>query len=76
MTELIRGDVGPRAGRVGVSSWSDIPSNRILYIPFSIFLYSSNIFIANLDLMESMLALGTLKNSSLGPLYMFCVECI
>ena len=60
-----RGDVGPRAGRVGVPPWTDLPSNRILYIPFSIFAYSSNIFIANLDLTDSMLAVGILKNSFL-----------
>ena len=52
-----------KAGRVGVSPWSDLPLNRILYIPLSIFAYSSNIFIASLDLMVSMLVLGTLKNS-------------
>ena len=63
--ELIRGDEGHKAGRVGVgvSPWSDLPLNRIRYIPFSIFAYSSNIFIASLDLMDSMLTLGTLKYS-------------
>ena len=55
--------MGPKAGRVGLPPWSDLPLNRVLYIPFSIFAYSSNIFIASLDLMGSMLALGTLKNS-------------
>ena len=62
MRELIRGDVDPRSGQVGVSVWSDLPLNRVLYIPCSIFAYSSNIFISNLDLMDS-IALGTLKNS-------------
>ena len=32
---------------MGGSEWSDLPLNRILYIPFSIFSYSSNIFIAS-----------------------------
>ena len=57
---LVRGGVGPRAGLAGVPPWSDLPLNRI---PFSIFAYSSNIFIARLDVMGSMLALGTLYNS-------------
>jgi hypothetical protein len=36
---------------------------RILYIPFRIFAYSSNIVISNLVRIESMLAEGTLKYS-------------
>ena len=63
VSRLIRGNVGSRTELVGVPPWSDLPLNRILYIPFNIFAYSSNIFIANLDLMDSMLAWGTLKNS-------------
>ena len=63
LKELIRGGVVPKAGRVGVPPWSDLPLNRILYISFSIFANSSNVFIASSDLMGSMLALGTLKNS-------------
>ena len=73
--ELIRRGVGPQAGQAGVSPWSDLPLagraevppwsdlplNRILYIPFSIFAYSSNIFIANFVRMGSTLAEGTLK---------------
>ena len=73
----MRGGMGSRAGWDGVSSWSDLPVsgraevpprsdlplNRILYIPFSIFAYSSNIVIANLVRIESMLAEGTLKYS-------------
>jgi hypothetical protein len=35
---------------------SGLPLNRILYIPFRIFAYSSNIVIANLVRIESMLA--------------------
>ena len=71
------GGMGSRVGRAGVSSWSDLPVsgraevtprsdlplNRILYIPFSIFAYSSNIVMANLVRIESMLAEGTLKYS-------------
>ena len=51
--------VGPKTGRVGVVPWSDLPLNRILCIPFSIFAYSSNIFITSLDLsrMGSILAM-------------------
>ena len=77
MRELIRGDVVPQAGQAGVSPWSDLPLagrvevfpwsdlplNRILYIPFSIFAYSSTIVIASLVRIESMLAEGTLKYS-------------
>ena len=55
----MRGDMGSLAGRAGDSPWSDLPVsgraevplrsalplNRVLYIPFSIFAYSSNIVI-------------------------------
>jgi hypothetical protein len=69
--------MGSRAGRAGVSPWSDLPVseraevpprsalplNRILYIPFSIFAYSSNMVIASFVRMGSKLAEGTSKNS-------------
>ena len=42
--ELTRGDVGPISGRVGVSPWSGLPSNRILYVSFSVLSYSSIFF--------------------------------
>ena len=67
--ELIRGVVVPKDGRVGVPPWSDLPLNRTLYIPFSIFAYSSNIFITSIDLMVSMLSLGTLKYSRFFLIY-------
>ena len=57
MRELIRGGMDPQAGQVGVSPRSDLPLagwcvvnlplNRILYIPFSIFVYLSNIVKVN-----------------------------
>ena len=53
MRELIRRDVVSKTGRVGVSPWSDLSLNLMLYIPFSVFAYSSNIFITSLDLMGS-----------------------
>ncbi len=70
MRELMRGGIGSLSGRAGTSPWSDLPVsgraevppgsglplNRILYIPFRIFAYSSNIVIANLVRIESMLA--------------------
>ena len=69
----MRGGVGPLAGRAGVSPWSDLPVsgrakvpprsalplNRVLYIPFSIFAYSSNIVIVSLVRINSILAEGT-----------------
>ncbi len=69
--------MGPLAGRAGVSPRSDLPVsgrgevsprsvlplNRVLYIPFSIFAYSSNIVIASLVRVNSMLTEGTLKYS-------------
>ena len=77
MRELIRGGVVLKTGQTGVSPWSDLPLadrsevppwsdlplTRILYIPFSIFAYSSNIFIASFVRMghESTLVEGTLK---------------
>ena len=71
------GGMGSLAGRAGASPWSDLPVsgraevpprsdlplNRILYIPFSIFAYSSNIVIASLVRIDSTLAEGTLKYS-------------
>jgi hypothetical protein len=67
--------IAQTSGRAGASSWSDLPVsgraevpprsdlslNRILYIPFSIFAYSSNIVIASLVRIESMLVEGTLN---------------
>ncbi len=53
----------PVSGREEVPPGSDLPLNRILYIPFSIFAYSSNIVIDNLVRIESMFAEGTLKYS-------------
>jgi hypothetical protein len=58
----MRGGMGPLSGRAGDSPWSDLPVsgraevpprsalplNRVLYIPFSIFVYSSNIVITSL----------------------------
>ena len=58
----MRGGMGPLTGRAGVSPWSDLPVsggaevpprsalplNRVLYMPFSIFVYSSNIVITSL----------------------------
>ena len=66
--------MGARAGRAGASPWSDLPEtgraeelprspdlplNRVLYIPFRIFAYSSKIVIASLVLFGSILAEGT-----------------
>ncbi len=73
MRELIRGGVGPLAGWAGASPWSDLPvsgrakvpprsalpSNRVLYILFSIFAYSSNIVKASLVRINSILAEGS-----------------
>jgi hypothetical protein len=53
----------PVSGRVEVPPGSDLPLKRILYIPFSIFAYSSNIVIVNLVRIESMFTEGTLKYS-------------
>ena len=41
--------------------WSGLPLHRILYIPFSIFAYSSNIFIGSFAWMGSILAGGISK---------------
>ena len=79
----MRGGMGSRPGWAGASSWSDLPVfgraevtprsdlplNRILYIPFSIFAYSSNIVIASLVRIESMLSEGTLKYSRFSSPY-------
>ena len=73
----MRGGMGSRAGRAGASPWSDLtvsgraevsprsalPLNRVLYMPFSIFVYSSNIVIASLVRINSTLVEGTLKYS-------------
>jgi hypothetical protein len=60
----MRGGEGP-PGAVSIWLWSPLffgrPLNLVLYIPFRIFAYSSNILKANFDLMESMPACGTLK---------------
>ena len=69
----MRRGMGARAGRAGASPWSDLPEtgradepprsdlplNRVLYIPFRIFAYSSKIVIAILVLIGSILAEGT-----------------
>ena len=69
MRELIRGDVVPQVGQVGVSPWSDLalvgrtevppwsdlPLHRTLYIPFSTLVYSSNIYISSFARMGSTL---------------------
>jgi hypothetical protein len=71
----MRGGKGSLGGRAGASPWSDLPVsgqaevppgsdlplNRILYIPFSIFVLSSNIVISNIVRIESMLVEGTLS---------------
>ncbi len=60
----MRGDEGP-PGAVSIWLWSTLlskgPLNLVLYMPFRIFAYSSNIFKTNFDLMESMPVCGTLK---------------
>ncbi len=52
----------PSAGR---------PVNLILYMPFSIFAYSSKIYKADFERMDSMLACGILKNSKFGREVLF-----
>ncbi len=73
----MRGGMGPLAGRAGASPWSDLPVsgraevpprsvlplNRVLYMSFSIFVYSSNNVIASLVRINSTLVGGTLKYS-------------
>ncbi len=58
--EVMRGCEGP-SGTVSIWSWSPLffgcPLNLVLYMPFRIFAYSSNILKTNFDLMESMPAL-------------------
>ena len=53
----MRGGEGP-PGTVSIWSWSPLffgcPLNLVLYMPFRIFAYSSNILKSNFDLMESM----------------------
>ena len=60
----MRGGEGP-PGAVSIRSWSPLflgrPLNLVLYMPFRIFAYSSNIIKANFDLMDSMPVYGTLK---------------
>ncbi len=56
-------------GVVSIWSWVPLslgcPLNLVLYMPFRIFAYSSNILKANFDLMDSMPACGTLKKARL-----------
>ncbi len=63
----MRGGEGP-PGAVSIWSWSPLcygrPLKLVLYMPIRIFAYSSNIFKANFDLMESMPACGTLISFS------------
>ncbi len=60
----MRGGKGP-LGAESIWSWSPLffghPLNLVLYMPFRIFSYSSNILKTNFDLMDSMPACGTLK---------------
>jgi hypothetical protein len=60
----MRGGKGP-FGTVSIWLWSPLcfgsPLNLILYIPFRIFAYSSNILKTNFDLMDSTPATGTLN---------------
>ena len=62
--EVMRGGEGP-SGAVSIRSWSPLfvgrPLNLVLYMPFRIFVYSSNIIKANFDLVESMPVCGILK---------------
>jgi hypothetical protein len=59
LSGLERGDEGGEGppGAVSIWSWSSLffgrPLNLVLYIPFRIFVYSSNIFKSNFDLMDS-----------------------
>ena len=61
----MRGGEGP-PGAVSIWAWSPSifgrPLNLVLYMPFRIFAYSSNILKASFDLMESMPSCGTLKS--------------
>jgi hypothetical protein len=58
----MRGGLGP-PGAESIWSWVTLslgrPLNLVLYIPFRILAYSSNILKANFDLMDSMPACGT-----------------
>ena len=61
----MRGGAGPPGSDgviVEVPASAVIPLNLILYMPFRILAYSSNILRANFDRIDSMLACGTLKN--------------
>jgi hypothetical protein len=59
-----RGGEGP-PGAVSIWSWSPLffghPLNLVLYMPFKIFAYSSNILKDHFDLMESIPGCRTLK---------------
>jgi hypothetical protein len=60
LSSLERSDEGGEGplGAVSIWSWSSLlfghPLDLVLYIPFRIFAYSSNILKANFDLMDSM----------------------
>jgi hypothetical protein len=60
----MRGGMGP-PGTESVWSWVPLPFghplNLVLYIPFRIFTYSSNILKASFDLMDSISYCGTMK---------------
>ncbi len=52
------------SGRAEMLPRLDLPLNRIIYITFSIFAYSSNIVITSFVRMGSMIAEGTLKRGN------------
>ncbi len=58
----MRGGMGP-SGAESVWSWVSLsfglPLNLVLYIPFRIFVYSSNILKSNIDLKDSIPAWAT-----------------
>ena len=58
----------PLVGRTEVSPWSGLPLNRTLYITFSIFTYSSNIFISSFVWMGSTLAEVIVSNAVVGSI--------
>ena len=64
--EVMRGDMGP-PGAESVWAYTLMslgrPLNLVLYKPFRMFAYSSNIVKDNFDLMDSMPACGTLKQA-------------
>ena len=67
LSSLERSDEGGEGppGAVSIWSWSPLlfgrPLNLVLYMPFRIFAYSSNMLKASFDLMTSMSFSGTLK---------------